>query len=81
MELIHAFRAPSFPCNPVPFANAISAGVLANGTNWITTDEAKAILYILISQSYGQLFNVNGIDEWDRLNKTVRPSSPLIATK
>jgi hypothetical protein len=70
-ELTNAFRRPSFPCNPIPFANALAEGVKANGTDWIKTDEARAILFILIGQAHGQLFNVDCLQEFNHLNRSL----------
>jgi hypothetical protein len=33
------------------------------------TDEAKKMLFVIIAQSYGQLFNINSLSEYQRLSK------------
>lgn len=66
-ELITAFMRQSLPCNPVPFTNALSEGVKLNGTPWIASNEAKAILHLINQMAYGQDYNINSVDEFDRL--------------
>lgn len=66
-RLASAGGCEAFPCNPRPFANGINAGCAEHGTDWIRTDQAKRILFILIAQSYGQLARIDLADEWDRL--------------
>lgn len=62
-----ALFSPAFPCNPRPFARAIGGGCEQHGTSYIETDEAKAILNILIQMSYGQCASVDTLDEYERL--------------
>ena len=64
---IDAIEDGSFPCNPIPFANALAALVRERGTDSIKSRDAQRILWILISQSYGQLAVVDTIEEWSRL--------------
>lgn len=64
-----AFDSESFPCNPIPFANALADHVREFGTDSIKSDQAKAILWILMGQAYGQLAKIDMCDEWDRLSK------------
>jgi len=66
-----AFDGESFPCNPIPFATALAAHVREFGTDSIKDDKAKAILWILMGQAYGQLATIDMSDEWDRLSKSV----------
>jgi hypothetical protein len=68
-NLFTAFKAASFPCNPIPFAVALADGVKANGTAWIETPEARSLLHILNSQSHGQLYQLDGFVEYQLLNK------------
>lgn len=70
-NLIHAFQSPSFPVNPIPFAHGLAELVKAKGTDAIKSDEAKAILWVLIGQAYGQLATVDLCNEWDRLDKAL----------
>jgi len=57
----------SLPCNPIPFANGLADYVRENGSDSITDDNAKRILWVLIAQAYGSLGTVNLMDEFDRL--------------
>jgi len=65
--LSNVMFSPAFPCNPIPFANGIIQGIKDNGTDWITSEQAKRILYILIAQSYGQGFNIESYQEYTNL--------------
>ena len=67
-ELSSAMFAPSFPCNPLPFLNGLIEGCKVNGSDYVQSDEGKRILYVLIAQSYGQLFNIESLSEFQRLN-------------
>jgi len=69
MKLTEAMFNPSFPINPIPFANGLADHVRENGTDSIQSDEAKKILWVLIAQAYGQLSKVDLCDEYDRLSK------------
>ena len=62
-----AFYARVLPVNPLPFLYALADSVKQQGTDWIRTDQAKAILYTLIQMAYGQDFHLDGIAEFDRL--------------
>ena len=68
-KLEKAFMEASLPCNPLPFLNGIKEGVKRNGTDWIKSDQAKRILYVLIMQSYGQLFKIYSLKEYVRLSE------------
>jgi len=68
-EAINALRDECFPCNPRPFAAELGKLVAENGTDSIKSDEAKALLWILMAQAYGQMARIDLCDEWDRLNK------------
>jgi hypothetical protein len=62
-----ALECPAFPGNPIPFAIALADLVRECGTSSIQSDDAKRILWILMSQSYGQLSTIDLSDEWDLL--------------
>lgn len=62
---------PAFPCNPLPFLNALYEGCKDNGFDWIRTDEAKSMIHIINSLSYGQLYSIDGMDEYSRLKKSM----------
>ena len=68
-EFVTAFMLKSLPCNPIPFANTLVEGVKSNGTSWIATDEAKAILHLLNQMAYGQCYEINSLDEFQRLKE------------
>jgi len=68
-NLASAMFAPSFPCNPLPFLNGLAEGIKENGSDYIMTDEAKRMLFVVIAQSYGQLFNIDSLTEYQRLSK------------
>ncbi len=57
----------AFPCNPLPFATAIFDHVKEYGTRSIQSDKAKRILWILMSQAYGQMATIDLCTEWDHL--------------
>lgn len=65
-----AFLSMSLPVNPIPFARAIEAAVKKNGHDWIKSDDAKAVLWILNVMAYKQFFTLDASDEFCRL-KTV----------
>jgi len=46
-----AFYAKVLPVNPLPFLYALADSVKQQGTDWIRTDQAKAILYTLIQMA------------------------------
>ena len=68
-DVYKALESEAFPCNPIPFANALAEHVIEFGTDSIKSDEAKRILWILMGQAYGQLATIHLCDEWDRLIK------------
>jgi len=68
---VRAFKCECFPCNPLPFAKALGDLVRENGTDTIKSDEAKAILWILMAQAYGQMARIDLCDEWSRLDKAI----------
>lgn len=70
--LIRAFKQVSFPGNPRPFLKALEQGIFDHGTDWIKSDEAKALLWVLMSQSYGQLAVIDLSNEWERLNGIIK---------
>ena len=61
---IDAIESESFPCNPIPFANALSELVRENGTDSIKGRDAKRVLWILMSQAYGQMATIDLSEEW-----------------
>ena len=67
--LTTAFLDEVFPCNPIPFAAGLTELVRMEGSDSIQSDEAKAILWILMAQAYGQSAKIDLADEWSRLAK------------
>ena len=63
----------SLPCNPLPFLNTLTNNVRTEGTDHIKTDKAKALLWVILAQSYGQTFKIDSWDEWLRLKYTLIP--------
>ena len=68
-RLTTALESESFPCNPIPFANGLADLVRERGTDSIKSQDAKRILWILMSQAYGQLATIDLCDEWDALTR------------
>ena len=68
-QLSEAMFLTSLPCNPIPFLNGLIEGTKLNGTDYIQTDEGKRILFTLICQSYGSLFNLDSLTELQKLAK------------
>ena len=69
-NLTTAMFSPSFPINPIPFANGISEMVMNGGTDTIESDEVKKVLWVLMAQAYGQMATIDLSDEWSRLRET-----------
>lgn len=66
-DLSRAMFNPSFPCNPIPFLHGLIEGCKNYGTDYLKTIEAQRILFVVIALSYGQLFNLDSLDEYSRL--------------
>lgn len=62
---------PGLPCNPIPFCNALADYVRVNGSDSIQDNEAQAILYTLMRQSYGEMAEIDLFKEYCRLEKAV----------
>ena len=66
-----------FPCNSYPFLHRIEELLGENKTNSLGSlkekelDKAKACLFILIGQAYDQLFKIDSIEEFERLNRVL----------
>ena len=71
-DAIRALQSECFPCNPRPFAAELGKLVAENGTDSIKSDEAKALLWILMAQAYGQMARIDLCTEWDRLDKFLK---------
>ena len=66
-NLTEAMFDTSMPINPIPFAIGFDDLVKERGTNFIKSDEAKKILWVLLAQSYGELSMIDLSTEWKRL--------------
>ncbi len=64
---VQAFACDAFPCNPRPFARSLDELIDDNGTAAIQSDEAKALLWVLMAQAYGQMATIDLSAEWERL--------------
>lgn len=66
-----AIHSSAFPCNPRPFARRIDELCEKAGSGAIRSDQAKACLWVLMGQAYGQLWALDSCVEWDRLVKAL----------
>jgi len=66
-DLSRAMFSPAFPCNPIPFLSGLITGCKNNGFDWLETNEAKRILFIVIALSYGQSFKLDSYLEFKSL--------------
>ena len=66
-----AIHSPAFPCNPIPFANRIAELCTEQGTPAISSAEAKACLWILVQQAYGQMVTLDTVAEYSYLCNSV----------
>ena len=64
-----AFRSPAMPCNPRPFARALTDLLAAGAT--IDSPQCKAILWVLNTQAFGQCARIDLMDLWDELDKAI----------
>ena len=70
-----ALFCEAFPCNSYPFLKRIEELLKENRTNSLMSlkgeelDKARSCLFILIGQAYGQLFKIDSIEEFERLNE------------
>ncbi len=74
MQEEQALFSEAFPCNSYPFLKRIEKLLKENKTNSLISlkgkelDKAKSCLFILLGQAYGQLFQIDSIEEFERLN-------------
>jgi hypothetical protein len=64
-----AYCANTFPCNPLPFLNAITTHVRENGTASIRDDDVKRAMLILVQQCYGQATIIDTVGEYSRIKR------------
>ena len=78
MQEEHAFQSECFPCNSIPFLTRLREILDENKTNGlaILPDDAKlkarACMWVLMGQLYGQMATIDLSDEWDSLNNTMK---------
>jgi len=67
----------AFPCNSYPFLRRIEELLGENKTNSLGSlkgkelDKAKACLFILLGQAYGQFFKIDSVEEFERLDRVL----------
>ena len=57
------------PVNPLPFLIKATELIRENGPDYIQSDQIKAILWVVLTQSYGQMASIDLSEEWDRLSQ------------
>ena len=63
----------ALPVNPLPFLSRIIELIKEKGTDHIRSDEVKALLWVVMAQSHGQLATIDLCEEWDRLKAVFKP--------
>lgn len=71
----YAFAAPAMPCNPRPFLRKMMELCEEHGTGAVKRSDFQACLWVVMSQSYGQMAEINLSDEWSRLYKVLDAGS------
>ena len=69
MEEHIAMFSEALPVNPRPFLLKAASLIREKGSDYIRSDQIKAILWMILAQSYGQLSVIDLCKEWDRLSK------------
>jgi len=76
----HAFMSECFPCNSIPFLTRLRELLTesqTNGLTYLSEDgklKARACMWILMAQLYGQMATINLSQEWDTLNEALNPN-------
>ena len=73
-QLISDFVAGKPVPQPIVFAHALADGLQQNGINWISGDQAKAILQALDTYAYGPIFKIDSQRNLKRLQKVLKNS-------
>ena len=76
-ELAEALTEEVFPCNPLPFLNALFHYVQRHHTESIKDPTARKLLLILIQQSWGQCATVNTLTEVEDILRKERVTYEL----
>lgn len=71
-----AFRADSLPCNPRPFITALASLVETDGPAVLQAPKGRAVLWVLLSQAFGQCATVNLMSLWDELDAAIPEELP-----
>ena len=66
-----AIHSPAFPCNPRPFARRIDELCKEHGSGAIQGPEARACLWVLCGQSFGQLARIDLCELWGELARAI----------
>lgn len=66
-----AFRADAFPSNPRPFLRALDSHCEQHGSGALDSDDARAVMLVLIQMAWGQLARVDTVAEFERLDKVL----------
>jgi hypothetical protein len=69
---VEAFLRPNLPTDPLPFAFALADGIREHGTDFIRSDQGKALLHLLNTLSHGQCYLLDGRKEHHRLEVIFR---------
>ena len=64
-----ALFSECLPVNPLPFLIKATGLIRENGPDYIQSDQIKAILWVVLTQIYGQLATIDLFKEWDRLSQ------------
>ena len=64
---VTAFLLPYLPVNPLPFLAAMTKGCTLYGADWVKTNDFKAILHLITMMAHGQAYQLDGYDEYWRL--------------
>jgi len=76
----HAFMSEAFPCNSIPFLTRLREllnETQTNGLAYLSEEgklKARACMWILMAQLYGQTATINLSEEWYSLNAALNPS-------
>ena len=66
-----AFRKKALPESALPFLFALADCTARGGQVFLKTDEAKAMLFVLLQMAYGKAFRLEAATEHKRLDKAI----------
>jgi len=64
---VRLFLQPHLPVDPLPTLQAMAKGCTHYGADWVKTSDFQAMLHLLTMMSHGQDYQLNGYDEYFRL--------------